>query len=145
CNPGAITVSAIVRNFGNNPESNFELSYQLNSEPEVTEMYTGTVAAGQQVTFDFSVPLNITASGNYTLTVFANLTGDENQSNDEDSLNFYASIEAEPLDFEEPFDTNGVPPPGWNIVNPDSNVTWAERSNITGSDGSSTVTAFMNN
>lgn len=145
CNPGAITVSAIVRNFGNNPESNFELSYQLNSEPEVTEMYTGTVAAGQQVTFDFSVPLNITASGNYTLTVFANLTGDENQSNDEDSLNFYATIEAEPLDFEEPFDTNGVPPPGWNIVNPDSNVTWAERSNITGSDGSSTVTAFMNN
>src|SRR5690606_183135 len=56
-----------------------------------------------------------------------------------------ATIEAEPLDFEEPFDTNGVPPPGWNIVNPDSNVTWAERSNITGSDGSSTVTAFMNN
>jgi hypothetical protein len=145
CNPGPATVSATIRNFGADPESNFEVSYQLDSEPAVTETFTGTLAPGGQTVFDFTTPLNITASGNYTLTVSVNLSGDENPSNDDDALNFYAATEAEPLDFEEPFDVNGVPPPGWNILNADNDDTWQERTNITGSDGSPTVAAYIDN
>jgi len=145
CNPGPATVSATIRNFGITPESNFEVSYQLDSEPAVNETFTGTLAPGGQSVFDFTTPLNITTSGNYTLTVSVNLIGDENSSNDDDALTFYAATEAEPLDFEEPFDANGVPPPGWNIFNADNDDTWQERSNITGSDGSPTITAFIDN
>ncbi len=145
CNPGPATVSATIRNFGSTPESNFEVSYQLDSEPVVNETFTGTLAPGGQSVFDFATPLNISASGNYTLTVSVNLAGDENPGNDDDVLNFYAATEAEPLDFEEPFDVNGVPPSGWNILNSDNADTWQERSNITGSDGTPTVTAYIDN
>ena len=145
CNPGPATVSVTIRNFGSASESNFEVSYQLDSEPVVNETFTGTIAPGGQAVFDYTTPLNITASGNYILTVSVNLSGDENPSNDDDALNFYAATEAEQLDFEEPFDVNGVPPPGWNILNSDNDDTWVERLNITGSDGSPTVAAYIDN
>ncbi|MDN3723237.1 S8 family serine peptidase [Aequorivita sp. SDUM287046] len=145
CNPGPAIVSTTIRNFGSTTESNFEVSYQLNSEPAVVETFTGSIAPGGQAVYDFTEPLNIIASGNYTLTVSVNLTGDENPSNDEDVLNFYAATDAEPLDFEEPFDSNGVPPPGWNILNADNQDTWVERNGITGSDGASTTAAYLDN
>lgn len=145
CNPGPTTISTTIWNFGSNPESNFDVSYQLDSEPVVTETFTGTIAPGGQSVYEFSELLNITGSGNYSLTVSVNLSGDENPSNDEDVLAFYAATDAEPLDYAEPFDVNGVPPPGWDILNPDNDDTWEERSNITGSDGSSTVAAYVNN
>lgn len=145
CNPGPATVSTTIWNFGSNPESNFEVSYQLDSEPVVTETFTGSITPGGQAVYDFSELLNITGSGEYTLTVSVNLSGDENPSNDDDVLSFYAATDAEPLDYAEPFDVNGVPPPGWNILNPDNDDTWEERSNITGSDGSPTVAAYVNN
>ena len=145
CNPGPIVVSAIIMNSGVEPQSDFEVSYQLDSNPVVTETYSGTLTSGQQVTFDFAEPLTISSSGTYTLTVSVDLPGDENQNNNTDSLTFYAATEATQLDFEEPFDVNGMPPPGWNILNPDNDDTWVERNNITGSDGSQTVTAYIDN
>lgn len=145
CNPGPTTVSVTVRNFGSSPESNFPVSYQLGSEPTVNETFTGTLAPGAQSVFDFTTPLNIVASGNYTLTVSVDLSGDENPNNDTDALSFYAATEAASLDFEEPFDSNGVPPPGWKIINDDNEDTWVQRNNITGSSGTPTVTAYMDN
>ncbi|WP_245574846.1 S8 family serine peptidase [Aequorivita capsosiphonis] len=144
CNPGPVTVSAVVRNFGASPESNFDLSYQLSGEPAVTETYTGTLNAGEQVTYDFTTPLDITNSGSYTLNVSVDLSGDENPANDTDEISFYAAIDAEGLDYVEPFDVNGVPPPGWSIINPDNNITWQQRT-TTGSDGASTLTVYIDN
>lgn len=145
CNPGPAIVSAIVMNSGVNPQSNFDISYQLDANPPITETFTGTLTSGQQVIFDFAEPLVISSSGTYTLEVSVDLPGDENQNNNTDSLTFYAAMEATPLDFEETFDVNGMPPPGWNIINYDNDDTWEERSNITGSDGSSTVGAYIDN
>ncbi|CAM3358018.1 S8 family serine peptidase [Aequorivita lipolytica] len=145
CNPGPAIVSVIIMNSGVDPQSNFDVSYQLDSDPEVTETFSGTLTSGQQVIFDFNQPLIISSSGTYTLDVSVDLPGDENQNNNTDSLTFYAATDATPLDFEEPFDVNGMPPAGWNILNPDADDTWVERNNITGSDGSSTVTAYIDN
>lgn len=144
CNPGPVTVSTIIRNFGASMESNFDLSYQLDGEPVVTETFTGTINPGEQATYDFTSPLVISNSGSYTLTVSVDLSGDENPSNDTDAISFFAAIEAEEMDYTESFDTNGVPPPGWNIINPDNQDTWQERT-ATGSNGASTQTAYMDN
>jgi hypothetical protein len=38
-----------------------------------------------------------------------------------------------------------MPPEGWNILNNDNEDTWVERTGITGSDGSPTVTAYIDN
>jgi hypothetical protein len=145
CNPGPTTVSVTITNTGIDPQSNFDVIYQLDSEPAVTETFTGTVNSGQQVNYEFTAPLIITTSGTYTLTVTIDLSGDENPTNDSDSLTFYAATEAALLDFEETFDVNGMPPEGWNILNNDNEDTWVERTGITGSDGSPTVTAYIDN
>src|SRR5690554_1750634 len=145
CNPGPAIVSALVRNTGINSQNNFEVSYQLDSEPAVTETFTGTSATGQQAIFDFATPIVISSSGTYTLTVSVNLAGDENPNNDTDAMTFFAATDSEPLDYEEGFDINGMPPPGWTIVNPDNSETWVPRSNVVGSDGSTTLTAYVNN
>lgn len=144
CNPGPVVVSALVMNTGVNSQSNFDVSYQLDSGTVVTETFTGTITSGQQTVFDFATPLNIPTSGTYTLTVTVDLPGDENPNNDEDSLTFYAATDAEQLDYEEPFDVNGMPPPGWTIINGDNQRTWIPRT-VTGSSGSSTLTAYIDN
>ncbi|WGF93696.1 S8 family serine peptidase [Aequorivita marisscotiae] len=144
CNPGPATVSVVILNTGVASQSNFDVSYQLDAQPVVTETFTGTVASGQQEIYDFSTPLNITNSGTYTLTVTVDLTGDENPSNDMDSLTFFAATDSEQLDYAEPFDVNGVPPAGWNIINPDNSDTWVQRTTV-GSSGSQTVTAYIDN
>ncbi len=146
CNSGdPVVVSVTIRNTGINSQSNFMVSYQLDSDPVVEEMYTGTINSGQQDIFEFATTLEITDPGSYTLTARVDLAGDLNSSNDEDTLDFYAVTEAASLDFSEDFETNGFPPPGWIILNPDNDTTWEERSGITGSDGNSTVTSYIDN
>ncbi len=145
CNPGPATVSIKLINIGVNSQSNVDVSYQLDSNPVVTETFSGTINSGQQVIYDFTTPLTIPGSGNYTLTVTQNLVGDQNSTNNQDVLDFYASVSATSLDFVETFETNGVPPDGWLIQNPDNEDTWEERSGVIGSDGSLSVMAYMNN
>ncbi len=144
CNPGPAVVSVLVINTGIDSQSNFDVSYQLDSEPVVTETFTGTVGSGQQAVYEFTTPLNIVNSGTYTLNVTVDLVGDQNASNDTDSLTFYAATEAAQLDFAEPFDVNGMPPEGWTILNPDNEDTWEQRTTV-GSDGSQTLTAYVDN
>lgn len=140
-----VIISASFRNTGVDPQSNFTVSYQWGSDPAVQETYTGTLNSGQQASYDFTTPLTITSSGNYTLTVSVALAGDENGSNDSVNDDFYAVTDATQLDFMEDFETNGFPPPGWTISNADNSTTWEERSGVTGSDGNATVTAYIDN
>jgi len=140
-----VVIEATFGNTGIDPQSNFIVSYQLDSNPVIQETYTGTLNSGQQVAYSFVTPLTITSSGNYVLTVSVELTGDQNASNDSGVLDFYAFTEATQLDFSEDFETNGFPPPAWTIENPDNDMTWEERVGITGSDGNASVTAFVNN
>ncbi|GEQ84818.1 hypothetical protein ULMS_03260 [Patiriisocius marinistellae] len=140
-----VIVSAVIRNTGIDPQSNFDVTYQLSGQAIVTETFTATINSGDQVIFDFATPLSITTAGSYTLTITVNLTGDQNASNDVATLDFFAITEATPLDFEENFETNGVPPAGWSITNVDNDETWVEESGITGSDGNNTTAAFVDN
>jgi len=140
-----ILVSATFRNSGIDPQSNFTVSYQLDSDPVVEETYTGTLGSGEQDSFIFATPLTIATSGNYTLTVSADLPGDQNTSNDSVMLNIYVITEATQIDFVETFETNGFPPPSWSIENPDGDDTWVESTGVPGSDGNATVTSFVNN
>ncbi|MAZ72030.1 MAG: peptidase S8 [Flavobacteriaceae bacterium] len=145
CAAEAITVRTTVRNTGINPQSNFTVSYQLSGEAAVDETFTGTLTSGQQEVFEFATPLEINANGNYTLTVTADLPGDQNINNNEKVLAFYAFVEATAVDFQETFETNGFPPTSWAIANPDDDDTWEERTDVIGVDGSVTTAAYLNN
>ncbi len=145
CDSDPIIISVTIRNTGVNSQSGFSVSYQLNAEPLVVETFSGTILSGQQAVYDFSTPLTLTSSGSYTLTTSVNLAGDENSSNDEQTLNFYAITSATALNFEETFESNGFPPPGWTVQNPDNATTWIEQTAITGSDGNLTTASYINN
>jgi hypothetical protein len=140
-----VTISTSIRNSGVDPQSDFIISYQLDSEPIVQETFTGSLTSGQQTVYSFTTPLTITASGAYSLVVSVELVGDQNASNDSETLNFFGVIDATQLDFFETFESNGFPPPAWTISNPDNNTTWEQRNGVPGSDGNPSITAFIDN
>jgi len=145
CDSSPAIISATIRNTGINSQSNFMVTYQLNSEPVIEELFTGTLNSGQQEVFDFATEADITTDGEYTLTVKVELVGDLNSSNNEVLLDFYASTEATSLNFIEDFETNGMPPSNWSIFNPDGSFGWVERTGVTGSDGNASVMAYIDN
>ena len=145
CNGDSVLISANLRNLGIDDQSNFFVSYQLDTNTVVQETFSGTLTSGAQQSYEFTTPLVFTADGTYDLKVWVTLTGDEFVANDEISTNFYAQVDAVELNTIEPFDINGVPPTGWEVSNPDNSTTWIKGEDITGSDGQPTSAAFVNN
>ncbi|GAB5400691.1 MAG: hypothetical protein Aureis2KO_22760 [Aureisphaera sp.] len=144
CGTGNNTVSVVIQNTGTSSQSNFPVSYEISGQAPVVETFTGTLANGEQTTYEFTTPVSISANGAYVLTTSVDLPGDENEFNNELSLDFVAYVVGS-TDLAEDFETNGVPPPGWVIANPDDGITWEEASGVTGSDGSSTTAVFLDN
>ena len=140
-----VIVSGVLSNTGTDAQSDFEVSYQLDDQPAVTEMYTGSLIPGEQIDFTFDTVLMIPSTGSFNLSIAANLTGDQNEFNDVASLEIFALVDATPLDYLQEFETDGITPSGWSIINEDDNLTWAEAIGILGIDGAITNTAFVNN
>ncbi|WP_298515185.1 S8 family serine peptidase [uncultured Kordia sp.] len=143
CSTGPIVVSVDLLNEGTDAQSNFTVSYQVGSEPVVSETYTASIAAGASATYNFTTPITLTANGNDTLRVWTDLAGDEFENNDEKTLDYFAVVSGTGLDFAEPFDVNGVIPQGWVLDNPDDARTWQARANLVGADGNTTLAAFI--
>lgn len=143
CNTDPIIVSVEVINNGTDPQTNFMVSYQVDSNPVVQEMYSGTLASTMSDTFNFTTPVALSANGASTLKVWTSLSGDEYLNNDEQSLDFFAQISGTAVDFMESFEVNPVLPEGWTLDNPDGARTWQERTNIVGVDGNPTTVAFV--
>ena len=77
------TVTVSIFNYGENDISNFDVSYQLNSDSVVTETYTGTIATGETVQHTFSTTVDMSTVGStYVLHAYTTLTDDENSAND---------------------------------------------------------------
>jgi len=140
-----IIISATFANTGFDDQSGFNVIYQLSGEPTVTEPFPGTLNSGQQSVYNFTTPLTVTTSGAYTLTVSVDITGDQNITNNSQDLAIFAVTDATGLNFTEDFQTNSVPPPAWNVLNPDNDDTWIERGGVLGSDGNTGDVAFVNN
>ncbi len=140
----SVEISANIRNLGIDNQSNFLISYQLDSNPVVEETYTGTINSGSQEIYTFTTPLEITVDGNHTLSVWVTLTGDEFVGNNEHQEMFYAQVIAETINNVQTFETVGFPPSGWKIDNIDSSTTWVSET-ITGSDGQPTTAAAIDN
>ncbi len=83
CNLGSEQVTIRVRNYGTMPETGFTLSYSLNNG--ITwhnEVYSGTLAPGYTMTYNFTTPANFSTNGTYQCYAKVHLTGDSQASND---------------------------------------------------------------
>lgn len=145
CNPNPVVISAEITNGGVNAESNFIMSYQINSDPVIEEVYTNTLNPGATETFTFTVPVTNLQNGTNVLRVWSNITGDEYLQNDEKVLEFFTFTTSTALDFAEDFESVTTLPTGWTLNNPDNDLTWETQSLNTGSDGNTTQALFINN
>lgn len=144
CGTSPIIISTTIENTGLQAQSNFEMEYQVGTNPPVVEIYNGTLNPGDVLTYTFNTPYNLNVNGNQTLVVRSGLNNDENIVNDEVSLEFFGELSGSPLDYSENFEGNGFLPEGWLLFNPDGGTTWVEVDNVTGSDGNPTTTTFIN-
>ncbi|MBN2010930.1 PQQ-binding-like beta-propeller repeat protein [candidate division KSB1 bacterium] len=81
----AVTISALVKNYGSISQSNLQVSYQINSDNPVVENFSVSVPSLETAEINFSIPWVPSAVGNYTVTVRTNLIGDEKPENDAQS------------------------------------------------------------
>ena len=145
CDASPVTVKTTIFNSSMNPQSGFEVSYQLDSDTPVTEAFTGTIEPGAIAQFSFATPLSIADAGNHDISVTVNLVTDEDSSNDNQTNTYFVATEASPISDFEDFQTTGFPSEGWYIDNPDGDRTWQINSFTVGSDGETTRVGFVDN
>jgi len=76
-------VSVIVSNLGNNiVTSGVKVNYRVNKGSVVSQDFVGSLVAGASVPFEFTIPVDFSAAGDYQLEVFTTLAGDLNNAND---------------------------------------------------------------
>jgi hypothetical protein len=77
------TITVTLRNYGLDDQTNFDVSFEIDSEGAVTETYPGTLAAGQVADFSFATTGDFSTMGQtYTIWASTDLPGDENTNND---------------------------------------------------------------
>lgn len=123
-----ITVS--VFNYGENTASNFDISYQLDSQSVVTETYTGSIASNETGEFTFSTTADLSSIGSvYEICAYSSLSGDEDSSND----SFCAEVQS--LDLNDIGVSNILSPVSASILSSTESVT-IEITNYGGADQS---------
>lgn len=84
---GALTSSEIITvtitNYGENPISNFDVSYQVDGGAVVTENFSGTILTGESAQYSFSSTADMSSVGTtYQIYSYTELSGDEDSEND---------------------------------------------------------------
>ncbi len=76
-------VTITIQNFGNDPQSNIPVSYQLDQGAFVNEVFAGDINPGSSAQHTFSTTANMGVVGQeYTMLAATGLANDENTSND---------------------------------------------------------------
>jgi len=75
-------IQVTVTNMGTNPQSNFNISYVVNSGATVTETIAATINPGESVDYTFTASEDFSVMGDYNIVVTSLLAGDEDASND---------------------------------------------------------------
>ena len=83
---GLETVTVILKNFGAVAQANFDVSYTVNGGAPITEVVTDVIDSEQSIVFNFAQQADLTALGSYTITVTTELNGDQDPTNDTQTI-----------------------------------------------------------
>jgi hypothetical protein len=75
-------IGVLVGNVGALPQSNFNVSYQVDGGPIVTEVFMDTIFPDEDSLFVFSTTVDFSAEGIYEIVAWTDLTTDEGLEND---------------------------------------------------------------
>jgi len=79
---GMQTITATIKNFGANSQSNFDVQYTVNGGTPVVETFASTISSEEEVDFSFATQADLSALGTYTIEITTSLGGDQDVSND---------------------------------------------------------------
>ncbi|MFZ4634077.1 MAG: T9SS type A sorting domain-containing protein, partial [Saprospiraceae bacterium] len=124
CDLGFEQVEVRISNYGANPQSLLPLNYNINGNPSgvmqpADGFYTGVLGKDSSDAFQFDLGLNLSLPGEYLITVFTQLKGDEDTAND--TLNFYLAHQL-PAPYAQGFE---VWDGGWRVDSSSVNASWA--------------------
>ena len=81
-------ITVTVFNYGEDPASGFDVTYQIDGGAAITEAFVGTLASQTSAQFTFSTTADLSTEGQtYAITSCTILAGDEDSGNDCNSLN----------------------------------------------------------
>ncbi len=141
-------ISIEIRNNGQVPQSNFEVGYQIDDEPAVTETFTETIGSGETASYTFAQSFSTDMETSFSFKSWTNLLNDEAGFNDTVSqtlnVSFYSGFGVSGINYSENFENPSFPPQGFLINNPDQGVEWQE-AEVTGiNDFQTRATVFPN-
>lgn len=84
---GTLTASEVISvtifNYGQNPASNFPVTYQIDGGAVINETFTGTIPPSTTASFSFATTADMSVEGqSYTIVASTDLSGDEDPTND---------------------------------------------------------------
>ena len=79
----AENIEITIRNFGSNDITDPEVQYAVDGGSPVIETYSGTISAGETVSYTFTATADLSAPGNHTIIARTDLPDDSNPANDE--------------------------------------------------------------
>ncbi|QIE60745.1 T9SS type A sorting domain-containing protein [Rasiella rasia] len=83
---GMAPISVVLKNFGADAQSNFDVQYTINGGTPVVQTFTATLDSEEEAPFTFDVEGDFTALGTYDIEVSTSLVGDLDSSNDTASV-----------------------------------------------------------
>lgn len=133
-----------LENIGLNPETGFNVHYQLDNGTVVSETYSGSLAPGATALYTFTTPVTFPSDGTFELKTWTELNGDSTFCNDSLTSIIAVISSVNNFPFVEDFEAGTFPPATVELINPDSDLTWEEVA-TTGASGTPTTAAFVNN
>jgi hypothetical protein len=76
-------VTVIIKNYGANTQSNFDVQYTVNGGTPEIQTVAGPLSSEEEMSFNFTQQVDLTSSGVYEIVAKTNLAGDQETSNDE--------------------------------------------------------------
>lgn len=143
-NSTALPVRVILENKGLFSETNFDVSYQLDNNPIVTETCTNSVPVDGRIPYTFATTMTLPSAGNHTLKIWTSLSTDSTHCNDTLKYSFKVLSSIMGFPYMEDYESGVFPSPSSYILNPDTLITWITTRTI-GATGIPSNVMCMNN
>ncbi|MGM0650347.1 MAG: T9SS type A sorting domain-containing protein [Bacteroidota bacterium] len=105
CGLSSESISCTIKNFGTDSISDFDVAYAVDGGAQTVENFPDTLAYGEEATFTFSDPADISAEGEHVVQAYSLLAGDTNNTNDTAQITVLNIPVISTLPYEEGFET----------------------------------------
>ncbi|MEM7367511.1 MAG: M43 family zinc metalloprotease [Bacteroidota bacterium] len=139
---GNISVEVVLSNYGENLITEAPIFFTLDGTPIWFTVWTGVLDSGSTATI-VHLPANI-SPGTHTLAVYTDGVNSENDSDvsNDTAYKTFDVLSGHALPFADGFEDPLYPQPEWELINPDSALTWQR---IEGISRWGTASVWMNN